>query len=49
MSELLEIASALKYESCEKDKPVFNFGDEGDRFYLILDGKCEVFVPMLQT
>lgn len=35
-NELLEIASFLKYQFCKEGSVVFNYGDEGDRFYFIL-------------
>jgi CRP-like cAMP-binding protein len=47
-SELLEIAKFLKYQYCPDTSIVFSYGDEGERFYFILQGSCEVLVPMLK-
>ena len=35
----------MEYWTVKKDHFVFEFGDEGDMFYLLLDGKVEVQIP----
>jgi len=47
--ELLDIAHCLKYEHSEKNDVVFNYGEEGDRFYLVIDGTADVYVPVLTS
>lgn len=37
-----EIASALKFEKFKAGDKVVNFGDEGDKFYIILKGVVSV-------
>ncbi|OMJ89259.1 hypothetical protein SteCoe_8647 [Stentor coeruleus] len=36
---------SMKYEFLPKDNIVFKFGDMGNKFYIILDGKVDVQVP----
>jgi len=46
-ADLVEVAQAVKYEHLPANRSVFFYGDHGDRFYLILKGECEVYVPLL--
>ena len=41
----LKIISNINYHSFEKDIRVINFGDEGDRFYIILRGSLTMYKP----
>ena len=36
---------ALKYEKFGKESLIFNYGDTGDKFYIILKGKVSVLIP----
>jgi len=44
--EITEVCYGLKYEHHEPDVFPCKFGDEGDQFYIILKGKCSVWIPM---
>jgi len=35
----------LKYEIFHPGKAIFHIGDKGDKFYIILKGAVDVFVP----
>ena len=39
------LSSVLKYEHVKKGNLVFNYGDESDKFYLLLKGKVDMIVP----
>ena len=39
------IAVNLKLESCKKGKSIIRYGDRGDKFYIILQGRVSVQVP----
>lgn len=41
------IVNLLKYEFLEKNKIIFRYGDQGDKFYIILSGKVQVLAPKL--
>lgn len=43
----MEIANGLKYQYYQNGEIVMNYGDEADRFYLILDGNADVYIPDL--
>ena len=43
--ELNEIANSLNYQYVTANESVFRYGDEGDRFYFLLRGKCSVHIP----
>lgn len=38
--------SGLKYKVVSKDTTEIRFGETGWQFYIILDGKCSVWVPI---
>lgn len=40
-----ELLKKLRYEYGKKDKKIFNYGDMGRKFYIILNGEVSVFVP----
>lgn len=42
---LNEIVSLMSYKKMLKGEYVFEFGDVGDNFYLILDGIVEIQIP----
>lgn len=35
----------MKYEKFERGQVVFHYGDQGDKFYLIIEGQVDVWVP----
>jgi CRP-like cAMP-binding protein len=43
---LTALFKSLKYEDCESGKAVFEYGDAGSTFYVILAGAVEIKVPM---
>jgi len=47
-SFLLQTFDLMEYEEFEKDDAVFHLGDAGDKFYIILKGTVDVFVPKTQ-
>lgn len=47
-SELAEIAGYLKYMESDKGELIFDLGDQGQYFFIILQGECDVIVPILE-
>ena len=48
LEELLTLISTeMNYYFLEKDNTVFHIGDVGDNFYLIINGKVSVLIPIL--
>ncbi len=47
-SFLLRSFALMEHEAYEKDDAVFHMGDAGDKFYIILKGSVDVFVPKTQ-
>jgi CRP-like cAMP-binding protein len=45
-NELEQILAGLKLVEYQSNEVVFNFGDKGDAFYLVLDGIIEVYQPI---
>lgn len=45
---LLDIVSCMEFKQVPKDNYVFEYGDGGDLFYLILSGSVEVQIPAAQ-
>ena len=45
--DLIEIAKSLLLETFNKDDMVFDFGDEGEKFYIILEGTVSIRIPIL--
>jgi len=35
----------MKYEFCPKDKNIIQFGEYGDKFYMVIKGKVDVRIP----
>lgn len=35
----------MQYKFCAKNTNVFDYGSKGDKFYIVLDGELEVWVP----
>lgn len=44
--ELLELADSLQYEFHPKNTFLMYQGDEGDKFYMIVEGACDCYVPI---
>lgn len=42
---LNDIVGLMSYKKMLKGEYVFEFGDVGDKFYLILDGSVEIQIP----
>ena len=40
-----QILKKFKYEVFKPEKAVFNHGDYGNKFYLILKGSCRIYIP----
>jgi hypothetical protein len=38
---------ALKYQRFKQTEAVFYMGDEGDRFFFLIQGECSVHIPIL--
>ena len=47
-SFLLQTFDLMEYEEFEKDEAIFHSGDAGDKFYIILKGTVDVFIPKTQ-
>ncbi len=47
-SDLLEITNSLRYSHANEGHTIFQAGDPGDLFYILVDGTCDVMVPILQ-
>jgi hypothetical protein len=46
---LEEICSKLKYHACREGETLFNHGEYGDKFYIILKGDVSYLVPPKKT
>ena len=44
-----EICNDYKDEEFEEDKIIFRYGDEADRFFLILDGEVSLYFPFTEV
>ena len=42
--QLAKVVKKLNYEFCPPGKNVFNFGDGGDKFYLIIEGGVNIII-----
>ena len=47
--ELFYLSSALKLEFFHANKRIITYGEQGDKFYLIINGKVALFKPELKT
>lgn len=45
--DLVEIAKSLLLETFERDEMIFDYGDEGDKFYIVVQGSVSIRVPIL--
>lgn len=41
----MDILNSLKYEFQPKQRDIFEFGDQGEKFYMILEGEVSVVIP----
>ncbi len=44
--EMVDICTGLQYLRKPKGSYVIRYGEEGDNFYIILQGKVSVWIPM---
>ena len=44
-SLLLQTFDSMEYEYFGKDEVIFHYGDKGDKFYIILSGSVDVYLP----
>ena len=47
--ELFYLSSALKLENFHAHKRIITYGEEGDKFYLLISGKVALFKPELKN
>ena len=45
VSDLDDIIEVIEIEKFRADQIVFNYGDAGDKFYIILGGQTKVMLP----
>ena len=43
--DIIQLCSELQYEFFSAGETIFNYGDFGNKFYIILKGKVEIKVP----
>ena len=46
---LLDVVSCMEYCEVPKNEYVFEFGDKGQNYFLIIDGTVEVQIPDKQN
>ena len=44
--EINEVCNGLEYQCMPKNSFVLKYGQEGDLFYIILKGRCSVWIPV---
>jgi CRP-like cAMP-binding protein len=49
MQDLLDIASVMRYYRADICTRLFEAGDEGDLFYILVNGACDVLIPILKS
>ena len=47
LHDLAEIAQNLSYKFMNANEIVFDYGDDGDKFFILLDGVCDILVPVI--
>jgi CRP-like cAMP-binding protein len=47
LHDLAEIAQNLSYKFMNANEIVFDYGDDGDKFFIVLDGVCDILVPVI--
>ena len=47
-AQMKKVLRMMTYQFCHKGEKVFDFGDEGDQFYMIIQGGVEVLIPQGQ-
>ena len=45
--DLVEIAKSLLLETFQHDEMIFDYGDEGDKFYIVVEGSVSIRIPIL--
>jgi hypothetical protein len=45
--DLVEIAKSLLLETFQRDEMIFDYGDEGDKFYIVVAGSVSIRIPIL--
>lgn len=45
VSEFIQIAQCLTYESVAKGRYVFEYGSVGEKFFIIIEGEVSVVIP----
>ncbi|KAL4432939.1 hypothetical protein ABPG74_014453 [Tetrahymena malaccensis] len=48
LTALKNVFKVMKYETFQKGDKIFQIGDKGDKFYIILSGKVKVTIPKKQ-
>ena len=38
----------MKYQRIKEGEHIFDYGDSGDKFYIILKGRIGIFIPKLK-
>ena len=46
IEKLEKICSVIKYETFNKDETIISYGEEGDKFYILLNGKVNLYRPI---
>ena len=47
LHDLAEIAQNLSYKFMNANEIVFDYGDDGDKLFIVLDGVCDILVPVI--
>lgn len=46
LTKLDKLVGALNYESYQKDQDIISFGEEGDKFYILIEGLVAIYKPL---
>jgi signal-transduction protein with cAMP-binding, CBS, and nucleotidyltransferase domain len=44
-SDLYKVVQKMEFKRLDKDEVIFNYGDEGDYFYILIYGKVQLLLP----